>query len=196
MYIYGYGSLGKEMQTVIQESNKHIGFLGFIDDSTKKKGKWIKVLQKLPKGAKVIFGIANPRIRERLSLILESESPWYFNSIHPSSFREKDLIFGIGSYIARYCIIGHECIIGDHCIINHYTHIGHNCEIANFVTIHFGVKIAGYVRIGEKTEVGAGAIILPGVKIGDNCIIGAGAVVTKNVESGSKVMGNPAKVKK
>ncbi|MCE4935522.1 acyltransferase [Aliivibrio fischeri] len=49
------------------------------------------------------------------------------------------------------------------------------------------------VYIGENSQIGAGAIILPGVTIGSNSIIGAGSVVTKNVPSGMIYAGNPAK---
>jgi len=48
--------------------------------------------------------------------------------------------------------------------------------------------------IGERTHVGASAIILPGVRVGDNCVVSAGSVVMKDVPSGSLVAGNPARV--
>lgn len=50
------------------------------------------------------------------------------------------------------------------------------------------------VVIGEGSDIGTGAIILPGVTIGKNSIIGAGAVVTKNIPPSSITVGNPAKV--
>ena len=53
-------------------------------------------------------------------------------------------------------------------------------------------KIAPIV-IGNNVYIGAGAYILPGVTIGDNVIIGAGAIVTKHVESGSVMIGVPAR---
>lgn len=50
------------------------------------------------------------------------------------------------------------------------------------------------VRIGEKSFIGAGAIILPGSVIGNHCIIGAGAVVKGRIDDNSIVIGNPCKV--
>jgi len=49
------------------------------------------------------------------------------------------------------------------------------------------------VSIGNNCFIGDKAIILPGVKIGDNSIVGAGSVVTKSFESGSMIVGNPAR---
>ena len=50
------------------------------------------------------------------------------------------------------------------------------------------------VFIGDNTQIGAGAIILPGITIGNNSIIGAGSIVTKNVPAGVICAGNPARV--
>lgn len=50
------------------------------------------------------------------------------------------------------------------------------------------------VTIGEDVWVGGGAIICPGVTIGDRSIIGAGAVVIRDVPSDVIVAGNPAKL--
>lgn len=55
------------------------------------------------------------------------------------------------------------------------------------------IHLSNPVFIGDNTHIGAGAIILPGVCVGANCIVGAGSVVTKNIDSGSVVVGNPAR---
>jgi acetyltransferase-like isoleucine patch superfamily enzyme len=44
--------------------------------------------------------------------------------------------------------------------------------------------------------IGTGVRILPELKIGDRSILGAGAVVVNNVEEDSTVMGVPAKPRK
>lgn len=50
------------------------------------------------------------------------------------------------------------------------------------------------VEIGEFVFIGARAIILKGVKVGDRSIIGAGAVVTSDVPPDHIAAGNPARV--
>ena len=50
------------------------------------------------------------------------------------------------------------------------------------------------IRIGKNCFIGCNAIILKGTELGDNCVIGAGAVVSGKFESGSVIVGNPARV--
>ena len=50
------------------------------------------------------------------------------------------------------------------------------------------------VSIGAGSDIGVGAIILPGVTIGRGAQIGAGSVVTRDVAEFSIVAGNPAKL--
>jgi acetyltransferase-like isoleucine patch superfamily enzyme len=49
------------------------------------------------------------------------------------------------------------------------------------------------VTLEDETDIGIGAIILPGVTIGRGAIVGAGAVVTRDVEPYSIVAGVPAR---
>jgi acetyltransferase-like isoleucine patch superfamily enzyme len=49
-------------------------------------------------------------------------------------------------------------------------------------------------QVGDWCRVGAGAIILPRVKIGNRSQIGAGAVVTKDIPENSVAIGVPARI--
>lgn len=50
------------------------------------------------------------------------------------------------------------------------------------------------VVIEDDSDIGVGAIILPGITIGRGAQVGAGAVVTRDVEPYAIVAGNPAKL--
>ncbi len=50
------------------------------------------------------------------------------------------------------------------------------------------------IEIGNQCWIGMNAVILPGVKLGDKTIVGAGAIVTHSFEGNCVIAGNPAKL--
>lgn len=48
--------------------------------------------------------------------------------------------------------------------------------------------------IGDRVEIGAGAVVLGAIRVGDDAVIGANAVVRRDVAAGTIVGGVPAKV--
>lgn len=76
--------------------------------------------------------------------------------------------------------------------------IGSNVTIFQGVTLGSRALDMGFdVRlrpdIGNHVVLGAGAKILGGIHIGDNVVVGANSVVVKAVESGTTVVGVPAR---
>jgi acetyltransferase-like isoleucine patch superfamily enzyme len=49
--------------------------------------------------------------------------------------------------------------------------------------------------VGERTWIGAGAVIKEGIQIGSDVLIGAGSVVLRDVPNGAKCWGVPAKAR-
>jgi acetyltransferase-like isoleucine patch superfamily enzyme len=47
--------------------------------------------------------------------------------------------------------------------------------------------------VGERCQIGAHAMIMPGIRIGDECVVAPGSVVIKDVPSNTLVAGNPAR---
>ena len=50
------------------------------------------------------------------------------------------------------------------------------------------------MRIGNGVFLGTGAMVLAGVEVGERTLIGAGAVLTRSVPANCVVAGNPARV--
>jgi acetyltransferase-like isoleucine patch superfamily enzyme len=51
-----------------------------------------------------------------------------------------------------------------------------------------------HTTVGDRTRVGARAIIMPGVTVGEDCLIMPGALVIKDVPPNSVALGNPATI--
>lgn len=105
------------------------------------------------------------------------------------------------------------CQIGDHTWIGPMSYFdARNLVLGEYVGWGPGAKVLGSahtgqpidvpfiqtdleikpVRVGDWTDIGTNAVLLPGVTIGKGAIVGAGAVVTKDVPSFAVVAGVPA----
>ncbi len=135
-------------------------------------------------------------------------------------FHAGNVEIGAGVYIGHHTIlkgyhknrmvIGDECWIGEQC----YFHAAGGITIGCKVGIGPGVKILTShhaeegiekpiiesridvepVEIGDHSDVGIGAIILPGVTIGRGVQVGAGAVVTCDLPDYAVAAGVPARL--
>jgi serine O-acetyltransferase len=73
--------------------------------------------------------------------------------------------------------------------------IGDDCLIRQNVTIGIVDDIAtGAPRLGDRVEIGAGAVIIGEITIGDDARIGPNAVVTMSVPAGALAVAPPARI--
>ena len=112
--------------------------------------------------------------------------------------------------IGEHCSIGTlsdlqgKIRMGNYCRLHSNVHISQGCEIGNFVFLYPyaimtndpcppSMQVRGG-SLGDYTQVGVHAVILPSVSVGNNCLIGANSVVSLKVPDFSLAMGDPAKV--
>ncbi|EMO43010.1 sugar O-acyltransferase sialic acid O-acetyltransferase NeuD family [Leptospira noguchii] len=115
------------------------------------------------------------------------------NAIHPSSLLLNECILGKNIIIHANCTIGYRAEIDDGVIINIGTQIDHHCKIKKSVTIDPGVTMAGNVLIEEFCTIHTRAVIINRIKIGQKSILGAGTVVIQDVDLNSKIVGVPGR---
>jgi serine O-acetyltransferase len=114
--------------------------------------------------------------------------------VHDTVYFVTRVFYGIElprmTRVGRRVVIGHQggIVIGSH------VEIGDDCLIRHNVTIG-GAKTGGAEPcIGNRVEIGVGAVIAGGVVVGDDARIGPNAVVTLNVPPGSTVVAPPPRV--
>lgn len=84
------------------------------------------------------------------------------------------------------------------CVIHQNAVFGKDCHIYQNVTVgaKWGYGKDGVPRIGDRVQIGAGAVLLGPICIGNDCIIGANAVVIQDVPDGCYALGVPAVIRK
>jgi bifunctional UDP-N-acetylglucosamine pyrophosphorylase / glucosamine-1-phosphate N-acetyltransferase len=93
------------------------------------------------------------------------------------------------SHLGRGTIVRHLAYLGD-------AEVGEQVNIgATAITANFDGRQKNPTRIGDRSQIGAGAILVAPVTIGADAIVGANAVVTRDhdVAAGQTVVGTPAR---
>ena len=73
-------------------------------------------------------------------------------------------------------------------------YVGHDGDIGDGVTMASSVTLGGHVSVGDKANLGLGAIVHQRRVIGPGVMLGMGAVVTRDVPPFAKAFGNPVRV--
>jgi sugar O-acyltransferase (sialic acid O-acetyltransferase NeuD family) len=202
--IYGAGGFAREVAWLVEECGSDP--VCFIDDDTDVQGTELNGLPVLsleeahttyPEAA-VVGAIGTPAAREA---VMDRAAGQGFRSeifVHPSVRMSRWIEMGEGTVICAGNILTTNIELGRHVQINLDCTIGHDVRMGDFVTLAPGAHVSGWVHFGRRVYVGTGAVIINGtsdapIQIADDAIIGAGACVTRSVESGSTVVGVPAR---
>lgn len=80
-------------------------------------------------------------------------------------------------------------------VINSHAKIGQNATLRQHITIGNAGNGSGQAspKIGNRINIGAGAVLVGDIEIGQNVKVGAGAVVTKSFPDDAVLVGVPAK---
>jgi len=195
----GYGDLGRQIHTLIQQTGSVEETVFFDDDLYQKKQAnafpFEAYGKELYKNYSFIVSLGYQHLPKKNKVIksLDDLGRTLHSFIHPSCFVSPSAIIENGAIAYPMCNIDKEVKIGKGVILNNSVTISHNAIVGNCCYFSPGVVLSGNVTIGENTFVGAGAIVANNITIGKNVIIGIGTVVTQDVPGNSSVIGNPMK---
>ena len=118
-------------------------------------------------------------------------NPW-----NPLAWVVGEPLVGAGTWVGPFCLLDASggLTIGSGCDLAAGVQVYTHSTAARCVTRRVVDTERAPVVIGDRTFVGANAVVLMGVTIGSGCVIGAGAVVTEDVPDGTCAVGVPARV--
>lgn len=203
LVIVGAGGFGTEVAWLIERINSDTpkwNVLGFVDDDQSIQSSEVngyKVLGNVDwlkhQNLQVVTAIANPIIKEKVIEKLEGSNNQYPVLIDPSVIYSKSVLFGEGAIVCAGAIMTVNIEIGKHVIVSVDSTIGHDTSIGDYATILPNVSVSGLVKIEEFVSIGTESSIIQGLSIGEKTIVGAGAVVIKDLPSNCTAVGSPAK---
>ena len=144
---------------------------------------------------KFIFQLYRPDLlKERIKLKNSYGIPdnKFYTFIHPNCIVSKSAEIGVGSVVLANSVVNPNAKIGNFCTIQSNVTIGHDSKMGDYNFIATQSTI-GNIVMGSRNFMGINSCTNNFIKIGDDCFIAMGSNVIKNVDSGTKVMGNPAK---
>lgn len=115
--------------------------------------------------------------------------------IHPTAWISPHAAIGAGTVVMARAVVQSNARIGRNCIINTGAIIEHDCVIRDHSHLSPSVTLGGAVTVGQYVHIGIGAIALPGARIGDRSVIGAGAVVLREIPADATAIGVPARIR-
>jgi sugar O-acyltransferase (sialic acid O-acetyltransferase NeuD family) len=115
--------------------------------------------------------------------------------VHPTAWISPEASVGVGTVVMARAVVQSNARIGKNCIINTGAIVEHDCVIGDHAHLSPSVTLGGSVTIGQYVHMGIGAIALPGSRIGDRSVIGAGAVVLREIPADKTAVGIPARIR-
>lgn len=142
----------------------------------------------------VFIAVGSNSDRRRLGQVCIDAGLALATAVHPRAIVAGDVKMGPGTMVAAGAILNPGTVLQDNVIVNTGAIVDHECVLAAGVHVGPGCQLGGRVQIGEESWIGIGASIIHQRKIGARTIVGAGAVVIEDLPSDVVAYGVPARV--
>jgi len=113
--------------------------------------------------------------------------------VHPSAEVSPSATLGPGTVVLQNATLACQVRVGAHVIILPNVVLSHDDVVGDYTCIAGGACVSGAVSIGRCCYLGSNCSILEQVRIGDRSLVGMGSVVLEDVPEGAVVVGNPAR---
>lgn len=205
LVVLGAGGHAREIADVVRaciDAGDGFELLGFVDDDPRTHGRTLHegpVLGPLAAlagraGIELVCGIGSPAARARVVAAARAMGLSFRTLVHPSAVLTQHVELGEGVVITAGCVLTNSIRIGAHTHVNRLSTIGHDCDVGAFVHLAPGVVLSGNVAVGDGCDLGTRSCTIQGVRIGPRTVVGAGAVVIRDLPGDCTAVGVPARV--
>jgi sugar O-acyltransferase (sialic acid O-acetyltransferase NeuD family) len=198
--VYGAGGHGRVVADILLAGGHSVE--AFLDDSSALTGKCILDIPVSSAaawlashvGARVALAIGDNRARERAAMRVRDHRCKLLTAIHPAAIVSTSAKVSHGVAIMALAVLNAGCEIGEGAIINTNAIVEHDVRIGRYAHLSPRCTIGGGAQIGAYAQIGMGAIVLPLKKVGEKTVVGAGAVVIEEIGDSQVASGLSARI--
>ena len=140
----------------------------------------------------VIVAIGDNEDRVRLARLVRAAGFLLISPVHPSAIVARSATVGASTVVMAGVVIQPGALLGENVIVNTGSTVDHDCVLEEGSQLAPGVHLAGSVRVGARSTLGIGTVVIPNRRIGRDCLVGAGSVVIRDIPDGTVAFGAPA----
>lgn len=144
-------------------------------------------------GSEYVIAIGNGEARRRVDTLATGWGCQAASAVHPSVTSGFDVQYGPGMVATAGVRLTTNIAMGRHVHLNLNATIGHDCQLGNYVTLNPGANVSGNVVIEDGATLTTNCAVTPGVRIGARTTVGAGAVVVRDLPPDTTAVGVPAR---
>lgn len=202
--IVGTGGFAREVLTLINDINGHkpqYKVMGFVDADKSLTIHGLPVIgddnevNQSKEPISLVIAVGEPKMKAKIREKYNNPLISFPTLVHPSVLigDKKSVEIGEGNIICAGCILTTDILIKDFVTLNLMCTVGHDTIIGSYSSFMPSVNISGEVIIKKSVYVGTGAKIINQLEIGEKTIVGAGAVVSRSLPANCTAVGVPAK---
>lgn len=203
LIIIGAGGMGRTFYDMARESigyGESYTIKGFIDDNLAALDGFEnyppmlgKICDYQPSADEVFVCSIGGAARRKCMEEIIARGGVFLTMIHKTARLGTNVEVGEGTIVGAFTTIGADAKVGKYNLIQSYSVIGHDSRIGDFNRIDTHVTLVGGTIVEDETDIHTSAMISHHVTVESNSRVAACSFVIRRVQSGTTVMGNPAK---
>lgn len=142
---------------------------------------------------RALVAVGDNALRHRIGKRLTTLGFSFFTAIHPSAVVSPSAILGEGIVVMPNAVINAGARVGAFTIVNTAAIVEHDCIVGDASHNAPRSVLGGNVVLEDEVFFGIGAVARPLSRVGARTIVGAGAVVVGTIGPDLVVIGMPAR---
>jgi UDP-N-acetylbacillosamine N-acetyltransferase len=144
--------------------------------------------------AHVLVALGDCDARLRLAEIARAHGFALARAIHPRAVVAPGAEIGGGTVVCAGAVLCTGVRLGENVIVNTSAGVDHDSVLEDGVHLSPGARTGGRVVVGRAASIGMSATLVSGVRIGERSVVGAGAIVLEDIPPGVVAWGVPARI--